>query len=90
MSNERKELVFCGSGKTHTFNDGNKVLNLFVCLDDIPDEHTFTTRNEKKCVRLNIRRRKEPDAQGNEFFVVVDTYKIQQSATPQNSGNDPF
>lgn len=62
--------LYCGRGKQSKFG-----INLDICIDDIPAEHTTLGKNGKRYVKLKVNSSREPDDRGNTHYIEVDTWK---------------
>ena len=87
----KNEKTYCNaiSIKSHTFADGNEVLNLYVRADKLReflDEH----EDDKGAVRLVIGRRKEPDKYENTHSIWKDTYQPKQKPLQKPADDGPF
>ena len=69
------EKIYCGSGKKSQQYD---IINLNICVSDIPKEHIQDGGNGKKYVRLNVSAKREADKYGNTHSISVDTWKPQK------------
>jgi phage anti-repressor protein len=63
--------IFVGSGKEKF--DGN-LINVTINLSDIPKEWIFEYNN-KKYVKINVKKKKQPDQYGKTYSVSIDTWK---------------
>tara|TARA_R100000773_G_C4221040_1_gene119890 strand:+ start:4057 stop:4335 length:279 start_codon:yes stop_codon:yes gene_type:complete len=71
--------IFVGSGK-QVFDN---MVEISVCLSDIPREHTFEY-NGKKYVKLNVTKKKEGvDQYGKTHSVKINTYRPEEKAKPE-------
>lgn len=62
----------------------NAVINLSICLSDIPkDKIKVSERNGKAYLSVNIRPRKEADSFGNDIYAIVSQTKEQRDANEE-------
>lgn len=87
MANE--DTIFVGSGKTINFKTGGYKIGISVCIEDIPEEHTFVAPNGKTYVRLDVVKKKETDQYGKTHFVAVNTWKPDNMKGNVNNGPLP-
>ena len=71
--------IYVGRGQTRTFDDGGHEHAIRITLSKIPEEHTWTSDKGNKFVKLKIRTLREPDKDGNDNTVFVDTWKPDKS-----------
>ena len=76
---EKQNRIFCGSGKKAEKFD---IVNISVCLSDLPKEFITEARNKKgevkKYIKLKVVGRREPDQYGKTHSVEVDTWKFEE------------
>jgi hypothetical protein len=76
---EKQNRIFCGSGKKANNYD---ILNISVCLSDLPKEFITEAKNKngvvKKYIKLKVVGKREPDQYGNTHSVEVDTWKFEE------------
>jgi len=65
------DKIFCGNGKEFGQYGG---INLNICLDDIPEEHTWKGNNGKRYTKLVLSKKKTPDEKST-HYLTVDTWK---------------
>lgn len=89
MSNNK---IFCGSGKEKIFDNGGSLINCLICLDDIPEEHTFEL-DGKKFVKVAVCQRREASEKST-HYIEIDTFKAtpktNTTPTKELSGQIPF
>ena len=80
------DKIFVGSG-VGKFE--NKLVEISVCLTDLPKEHIFEYKG-KKYIKLKVQQKKEADQFGKTHSVEVNTWKPESKAPIQetNQGND--
>lgn len=89
--NEKKDKIFCGSGKTY---GQYGQIGITVFLDDIPGEHIFK-KGDKKAVKLNVCAKKTPNEKST-HYVEVNTWKPDgnkpsgNNQPPQQTGQPPI
>ena len=91
MSTEKKETIYCGSGKKVATQYG-EFRAVTLNLTDLPAEHIFEY-NGKKYVRLNVNDKKEADQYGKDVSVSVNTWKpdAEKKQVTENADSDlPF
>jgi hypothetical protein len=66
--------IYVGSGKQAP---GYDLINISVCLTDLPKGHIFEYKGSKY-IKLTVAKRKEPDQYGKTHSVSVDTFKPQK------------
>ena len=74
MENQR---IYCGSGKKA---DKYDIINISVCLSDLPKEFITDSKNGKKYINLKVVGKKEVDQWGKTHSVEVDTWKPETKA----------
>jgi hypothetical protein len=80
-----KNHIFCGNGKEKVFANGGSIVNLSICLSDIPEEFVKKSeKNSKLYVNLELRERKEIGRYGDTHFIAVNQWK--PGDTSSNSG----
>jgi len=75
MENQR---IYCGSGKKA---DKYDIINISVCLSDLPKEFITESKNSKKYINLKVVGKKEADQWGKTHSVEVDTWKPEAKPT---------
>jgi len=73
MDNQKR--IFCGSGKKAEKFD---IVNISVCLSDLPKEFITEGKNGKKYIKLKVVGKREPDQYGKTHSVEVDTWKFEE------------
>lgn len=78
------DKLFCGSGKKVEFGNGGSIMKMSICLDDLEaalaQGYGFTSgRSGKRYVRVEAKRKRDPDERGNTHYLEVDTWKPNQS-----------
>jgi len=73
MSTEKKETIYCGSGKKVNTQYGD-FRAITLNLSDLPAEHIFEY-NGKKYIQLNVNDKKQVDNYGKDVSVSVNTWK---------------
>ena len=58
----------------------NAVINLSICLSDLPKEKIQKAKNGKLYININIRKRKEPDQFGQDVYATVQQTKEEKEA----------
>ncbi len=71
---EVKDKIYVGSGKEKF--DGDQVA-VSVCLSDLPKDWIFEYNN-KKYVKLIVKKKRETDQYGKTHYVAIDTFKPEQ------------
>ena len=90
------DKIYVGSGKKKEFGNGGSILNLNLCVSDIPKEWIKKYEgNGKSYLRLKAVQKREPDQYGNTHYIEVDTWvpeeKPKQETKPQGfEENIPF
>jgi hypothetical protein len=93
------DKIYAGNGRMVETKYG-ELYNISICLDDIPEEHIFTSeKTGKRYVKLKMTEKKEVDAYKNTHSVIVDTWKPdngkgsrsrETNRYPKPSGNDGY
>lgn len=92
---EKEPRIYVGSGKK---SDKYDMVNISVCLTDLPREHIFEYNN-KKYIKLTVAAKKEVDKWGKTHSVSIDTYKPEkkesagadiEKAIPPPEDEDPL
>ena len=73
--------IYVGAGKKAGQYD---IINISVCLTDLPKEHIFEYEG-KKYIKLTVAARKQPDKYGKTHSVSVDTFKPEAQKTPETN-----
>lgn len=77
------QKTYVGNGKQ---KEGIDIINVSVCLSDIPKEEIYTSeKNGKKYVRLSVGSRRETDNYGNTHNVWINDWKPEQNAQPAST-----
>jgi len=77
-----EQKIYVGSGKKSANYD---IVNVNLCLSDIPKEHIQKAQNGKEYVRLNVAAKREVGKFGDTHSVAVDTWK----PTPKTEETKP-
>ena len=56
------------------------LININLCLSDIPREKIFTSKNGKQYLSICVTERKEPDNYGNDLTAYVNQSKEEREA----------
>ena len=56
------------------------LININLCLSDIPREKIFTSKNGKQYLSICVTERKEPDNYGNDLTAYVNQTKEEREA----------
>lgn len=91
MSTEKKETIYCGSGKKVNTQYGD-FRAVTLNLSDLPSEFIFEY-NGKKYIKLNINDKKEADQYGKDISISVNTWKPDKenvSGLEKIKGDLPF
>ncbi len=75
---EKQNRIYCGSGKKA---DKFDIINVSVCLSDLPKEFITEGKNGKKYIKLKVVGKREPDQYGKTHSVEVDTWKPDEKLT---------
>ena len=86
--NQKPDKIWCGRAKEIEGKFGI-FYSLNICLDDIPQEHTFTSRGGKRYARVNMSLLRQRDDDGNTHTLSVNTFMPAQSEGTQNLGAEP-
>ena len=74
------EKIYLGKGRA---SDEYDLINVSICVSDIPKEKIVTAKNKKKYLNITVARMKEVDQYGKTHTVYIDEYK------PKTEKNDP-
>lgn len=83
---EKKNYIG-GSAREKTFDSGNSIINLSICLDDLMQLPKTQDKAGKAYVRITIAPRREVGKYGETHSIYEDTYTPKQNAS-QNSDAD--
>jgi hypothetical protein len=56
------------------------LININLCLSDIPQEKIFTSKNGKKYLSICVTDRKEPDQFGNDLTAYINQSQAEREA----------
>lgn len=101
------EKIYCNksSAKKKEFNNGGYIINAMLDLDELEEHfksYGFTTKENRRKLKVSIGTRREPDQFGNTHNIEVDTWKpdgnsnsgnsgsFQSASKPQQAGNNGF
>jgi hypothetical protein len=79
---EKKEKIFCGSGKKRKEN----WLSITINPDKIKDH--IQEFNGNKFVKLNVNIKSEPDKYGKDVEVTIDTWQPENKAEVKHAENN--
>ena len=71
---ERQGHIYCGKGREMGGRYGT-FYNLYLVLDDIPEEFVRTNAQGKRTVSLTMSELRQPDDRGNTHTLKVDQWK---------------
>ena len=71
---ERQGHIYCGKGR-ETGGRYGTFYNLYLVLDDIPEEFVRTNAQGKRTVSLTMSELRQPDDRGNTHTLKVDQWK---------------
>jgi len=66
------EKIYLGKGRA---SDEYDLINVSICLSDIPKDKIVTAKNKKKYLNITVARLKEPDKYNKTHTVYIDEYK---------------
>ena len=77
------EKIYLGKGRA---SDEYDLINVSICLSDIPKDKIVTAKNKKKYLNITVARLKEPDKYNKTHTVYINEYK------PETNSHDalPF
>ena len=78
-----QEKIYVGSGIEKVFDDGGSIVNVMVCLSDIPKEH-ITEKDNKRWVNLTVAKRRTPSERGASHYVTINTYRAPADSDRQD------
>ena len=85
---EKEAPLYCGSGKMVETEYG-KLVNVSVCLDQIPAEFTNTDKQGRKWANLVLAKRKETSEYGETHSLRVNTWRPdKEKAAPKKDDED--
>lgn len=67
-----KEKTYVGNGKEVA---GYDLINVSVCVSDIPNDSIFQAKNGKKYINISVGRRREVNEYGHTHSVWLNDYK---------------
>jgi hypothetical protein len=79
-----EQKIYCGSG-IGKFD--NKLIEITVCLTDLPKEHIFEYE-KKKYIKLKVQQKKEADKFNKTHSVEVNTWKPEKKETKSDEFED--
>jgi len=89
------DKIFVGSGKARTFPDGGSIIACTIDLNDLAKaskEFGFVSDKGNSAghtkVKVDVKKRREPDQFGNTHYLEVNTWKPTQNRVDDNS--EPF
>jgi hypothetical protein len=81
-----EQKIYCGSG-IGKFD--NKLIEITVCLTDLPKEHIFEYE-KKKYIKLKVQQKKEADKFNKTHSVEVNTWKPEKDAKKTEPKKNDF
>lgn len=80
------DKIYCGSGKEKVFDGGGSLINVSVCVSDIPKEKIFSYKG-KSYVKLIVAKKREVDQYGKTHYVAIDEFEPKKSNTDNTIEN---
>lgn len=72
------EKIYIGDARKIDFAGGGSKISATLKLDGFKkyfEEYGFTSKQGKKCLKINICEKREPDQFENTHYVEIDTYR---------------